>query len=77
MASSTYYPSPAPAGHHGAAGKPTDGFLKRLMSRFETTHDVKARRQASAFVSIYSDEQLASYGWSARDIAILRAGAAD
>ena len=70
MASLAY--SPSPAAHRGATGRPTDGILKRLMSHFATTHEAKARRQATSFASIFSDEQLASYGWSVQDIARLR-----
>jgi hypothetical protein len=62
----------AVAGRNDTADQSKPSLWNRLMTKMVERETAKARYQTALYLSRYSDEQLAKYGWSEQDIKRLR-----
>jgi hypothetical protein len=53
-------------------GQTRKRFFREIMERYAEARNASARRTAAHHLSIYSDEDLARFGWSAADIKRMR-----
>lgn len=58
--------------HGQAQAQPKAGFWARMAQRFHDTQLAKARQMTAHYLQPVSDDQLASFGWSAEDIRRMR-----
>ena len=54
------------------AGERRKRFFREIIERYAEARTASARRMAADHLSIYSDEDLARFGWSAADIKRMR-----
>lgn len=70
MATTTFNDSVS--AHGQAQAQPKAGVWARMAQRFHDTQLAKARHMTAQYLQPMSDEQLASFGWSADDIKRMR-----
>ena len=54
------------------ADRKRKGFFREIIERYAEARTASARRMAADHLSIYSDEDLARFGWSPADIKRMR-----
>jgi hypothetical protein len=54
------------------ADRKRKGFFREIIERYAEVRTASARRMAADHLTIYTDEDLARFGWSAADIKRMR-----